>query len=384
MSRSFSVTAVAGLALAATALVPAAADAQKGLPVGDVSTTRGGISAPTAEVRFVALPAERGTVVARLERDGGNVLRSEFFPRRLAVPAVAWDGSASGLSADGRTLVLIQQPTPFHRAETTFAVLDAERLRVRRILTLEGAFSFDAISPNGSLLYLIEYTSARDPSRYLVRAYDLRRERLLRSPVIDPRVRGGTMTGYPRTRATSPDGRWEYTLYDGGIRGHPFVHALDTVRRRAVCIDVHALADVGSLYRIHLAVSGDGGRLAVLHRKSHAPVALVDTKTFEVTEPPELVSQDPIGRDDGPPWVVIALAGVFLVGIAPVSKALRRRRALAGAGAVERLETIPVAGVDPHSGGDCRGEDRLRDLAVENGALDAKDGHAREAVGTAD
>ena len=96
------------------------------------------------------------------------------MPGRFSVPAVAHDGSAGGLSADGRTLVLIRPRRSFPRAATTFAVLDAERLRGRRLVRLRGDYSFDAISPDGRLMYLAEYVSRRNPNRYQLRAYDLR------------------------------------------------------------------------------------------------------------------------------------------------------------------------------------------------------------------
>ena len=41
------------------------------------------------------------------------------------------------------------------------------------------------------------------------------------------------MAGYPVARATGPGGRWVYTLYRQPTN-YPFVHALDTVARRAV------------------------------------------------------------------------------------------------------------------------------------------------------
>ena len=45
------------------------------------------------------------------------------------------------------------------------------------------------------------------------------------------------MGGEPVARASSTDGRWAYTLY--ARRGdEPFVHALDTVKREAFCIDL--------------------------------------------------------------------------------------------------------------------------------------------------
>ena len=70
--------------------------------------------------------------------------------------------------------MLINPRTRFPRANTTLAVVDAERMRLRRQIRLRGDFSFDAISPDGRLLYLIEYLSKRDFTDYAVRAYDMR------------------------------------------------------------------------------------------------------------------------------------------------------------------------------------------------------------------
>jgi hypothetical protein len=165
--------------------------------------------------------------VARVGTKGGRVAASALVRGTFTIPAVAYDASASGLSADGRTLVLISPRTRFPRASTPLMVIDARRLSVRSVVTLRGDFSFDAISQHGRLVYLIQYTSPTNPTRYLVRAYDLRTRSLVPKPVVDPRERSDKMRGSPVTRAMSPDGRWAYTLYDGA-GGTPFVHALDT------------------------------------------------------------------------------------------------------------------------------------------------------------
>ena len=90
------------------------------------------------------------------------------------------------------------------------------------------------------------------------------------------------MRGYPITRATSPDGRFEYTLYDGAGHG-PFVHALDTEARSAACIDLDALAARADLYELRLAVSADGRIVSVT--RANEPLALIDAQTFGVSEP---------------------------------------------------------------------------------------------------
>jgi hypothetical protein len=316
---------ILALTLVAAAVLAATARAD-GLPVVNVDVGATGVATPEELVRYVALPARRDTFVARVAQAGGEVLDSRLLPRRFTIPAVAYDGSAGGLSADGRTLVLISPRRGFPRAKTAFAILDAERLRVREVVTLRGDFSFDAISPSGSWLYLVQYVSRRDPARYLVRLYDLRSGRLLREPVIDPREVGDVMRGSPITRAASPDGRWAYTLYDGAGE-HPFIHALDTSGRTAVCIDVHGLAGHPSLFDLRLDVSGDGGTIAVLDGGN--PVALANTATFEVSEPPDPAAEasEPAAQqeNDGLPWLLVGAPAVALLIAAASWLAVRRR-----------------------------------------------------------
>jgi hypothetical protein len=233
--------------LAALAAAPALAD---GLPVLGVDVGNVGVASPAA--RYVTLPAGRDTMLARVRVDGGQVQLSRLVRGRLTIPAVAYDGSAGGLSADGRTLVLIEPRLGFPRARTRLVVLGTGRLVVRRTIRLAGDYSFDAISPRGRLTYLIHYLSPQDPNRYEVRAYDLKHARLLPKPVT---VAGEQMHGRPLSRATSRDGRFAYTLYDSGAT--PFVHALDTSTVSAKCIDLDELkgTDVSRL-RLRLGPAG--------------------------------------------------------------------------------------------------------------------------------
>jgi hypothetical protein len=323
------------LGLLAAALVPAAhAD---GLPVEGVDASLSGVPGISpGDPRFVTLPAEKDTVVAAIDVVGGQVLRSRYLPGRFTVPVVAYDGSASGLSADGSTLVLIRPRLAFPRRTTTFAVLDTKRLRPRDVFTLQGDFSFDALSPDGRWLYFVEYLSERDPSRYLVRLYDLQRGRMLPEPIIDPQEVGDVMRGMPVTRTASPDGRFAYTLYDGAGK-HPFIHALDTVEKTARCIDLHGLMGFELLSELQLDVSPDGGTLSVVHGQE--PLALVDTRTNEVTEPaertepaqPETSSATPKDEPRTVPWALIAGAAaallLLLVGAQRLLKRRLRRRA---------------------------------------------------------
>jgi hypothetical protein len=317
------------LGLLVASVIPSAhAD---GLPVEGVDASLSGVSGTApGSPRYVTLPAEQGTVVAAVDVGSGQILRSRYLTGRFTVPVVAYDASASGLSADGTTLVLIRPRVSFPRRVTTFAVIEAKRLRPRDVFTLPGDFSFDAVSPDGRWLYLVQYLSKRDPSRYLVRLYDLRRGRLLPEPIIDPREVGDVMRGMPITRATSPDGRWAYTLYDGAGE-HPFIHALDTVGRTARCIDLHGLMGFDLLNELRLEPSPGGAALSVVHPAFERPRAVVDTTTWQVSEPEAPGQPEPASRatptedGDAPFAPVAAIAAAVLLVLFGLQRLLRRR-----------------------------------------------------------
>ncbi|HKH14379.1 MAG TPA: hypothetical protein VKA47_06955 [Solirubrobacterales bacterium] len=198
-------------------------------------------------------------------------------------------------------------------------------MSIARRIDLNGDFSFDAISPSGSRLYFIEYLSPHDPTRYAVRAYDLKEGRMLSNPIVDPDEPAGEMRGYPMTRVTSPDGRWAYTLYDGAGK-KPFVHALDTTRGRAVCVDLDGLVKPNDVPRIVMRMSSDGGELTLATPKGVA--AVIDTETLEASSPPVVrPASNGDGSGGGFPWMLIVVA--MAVGLAGGGAVLltRHRRA---------------------------------------------------------
>ena len=329
MHRKLRTAATAALALLAAGAVAALAppaSAQKGV-LGSGADPSSGVVDPDGGLRYTAAVAGGGTVVAKLATDGGRLERSTYVDSRLVVPSVAYDGSASGLSADGRTLVLAQPGVRFPQTRSDFAVFDTRRLKLVERISLPGTFSFDAISPDGRSLYLIEYTSPRDLTQYEVRAYDLARDRLEPDPIIDPEESSEDMYGSPVTRSMSPDGRWAYTLYDGAE--YPFIHALDTERGTAVCIDLELLDRI--VYgRTGLEPAPDGSTLAVVNRGKE--LASVDLSSFEVSGPPPAAPEAAAaptpaqGADDSDdtPWALIA-GGVGLLIVAGSLIAIRRR-----------------------------------------------------------
>jgi hypothetical protein len=286
----------------------------KGVP-GTISADPDGLTVPGSPDRYVQLLAHGTTVIARVDQDGGEVVRSRPFEDELSIPTVGYDGTPGGLSADGNTLVLL--PAQQSSTKTRFVILDAKSLGVRDRVELPGRFSFDAISPDGARMYLIEYLSRIDPTRYAVRRYDLSSGRLLRAPVVDPDEPPGEMQGTAVTRVNSPDGRWAYTLYDGDE--YPFIHALDTAEGRAVCIDLESIADYRRRDSLHLTIGAGGSELTVLDHK-RTPRAVVDTQTFAVSDPSEP------DAGSGFPWLGVVLVPLALAGAWLLARTIRRRR----------------------------------------------------------
>jgi hypothetical protein len=317
-------------ACAALVLAPAIASAD-GLPVpmdgfGTTSVVAPGGDGP----RYASVRAGEDTELLQIDQDGGEITGSRTITGEFTIPLVAMDGTASGLAADGGTLALINPRTDFDfpRTDTSFVIVDIKSngaMRPQAPITLRGDFSFDAFSPDGDIMYLVEYTS-RDYNDYAVREYNVGRERLLPDPVlVAHEVSPGEMRGLPTTRATSPDGRWEYTLYNGGGgRGdEAFIHTLDTERGISHCVDLPMVSGQEA-WRIGLELADDGGTLNAT--RGGETLAMLDTETFALAEPlaPQLtVAPEGGGSPSGLAIGAIAVGIALLVGTA---LGLRRRR----------------------------------------------------------
>jgi hypothetical protein len=267
--------------------------------------------------RYVAIQGQNRTVLARISPQQ-RVAAVRFFRGNFTIAGVAYDGATSGLSADGKTLVLVGPRYSFPRARTSFLILALPGMFVRQAVTLGGDFSFDAVSPDGSMLYFIQYLSRRDPTKYAVRAFDREGGRLVSKPVVDKSEPDEAMRGMPISRAMGRDGRWAYTLYDGG-GGTPFVHALDTLGVEAHCIDLAELAGRDDLFTLRLRLRG--ANIAVV--KAERPLLLVDSTTFRVSSS----QTEPASADGGStPWAPIGMAAGALLAAGALSLALVRRR----------------------------------------------------------
>jgi hypothetical protein len=274
-----------------------------------------GVVSPDGGTRYLAVAADQAqnTLVEAVNTHGGTMHGWLELVGQWGVPIVTYDAGGAGLTADGKTLVLGDARAVYPRDRSSFVVLDTAHLQQRHIVGLKGDFAFDAISPDGRMLYLVQHVDPTNTQRYVVRAYDLDAERLLPGRIADRTQKGWVMQGYPMARATSADGRWVYTLYQNP-GGYPFVHALDTVRGVAHCIGLPWRGSQDGFYNLRLTLHGSS--LAV-HWLSGRPWLRIDTRSWRVR------------ADHGAqfPWLPVSGAGVVLLLCAAGLLQRRRRRA---------------------------------------------------------
>ena len=270
-------TTLARYALALVVVGASAATALAGgRPAPGVLLGGDGVSGPSGAVRYVTTAKAGVTTVTAVRVRDGRVLKSASIDGAYGIPLVANDGSTGGISADGKTLVLGQAGAP--QAASRFAVVSTKRLELRRVITLRGSFAFDAISPRGVTVYLIQFASPNGPD-YNVRALDLRTGRLVPGAIVDKRERESDMQGIPATRVSTRDGGWAYTLY-ANPAGNSFVHALDTRHRAAVCIDL-PWTRADAVFNVRMALTRDERQL-VLTQPGRGRMATIDLQTFGV------------------------------------------------------------------------------------------------------
>jgi WD40 repeat protein len=175
--------------------------------------------------------------------------------------------SLVGLSQDGTRAVLVNVT----KQDARFVVVSESD---EQTFTLPGKqWGFDALS--GNKLYLLKYLN----SGYEIRLYDLASGQLAEEPLKDPKA-SSTIWGMAWERATSPDGRYLFTLYIGG-NGGAMVHQLDLKTSAARCIDLPGTGDFNSTTTWAMEVSPNGKTLWAVN-PSYGRVVGVDVAQKKV------------------------------------------------------------------------------------------------------
>ncbi len=258
----------------ALALVPSASAAFPG-PMAVQGGT--GLANLDGSLHFVAFKAGANTKIDAVDA-GGTTVISRTVSGSFGIVNLTPNGVAGGLFQDGSAFVLQNVGI---NSISSFLILGTQDLATRDTITLKGTFGFDALSPDASRLYMIQHTSTEDIQHYIVRAYDLNAHKLLAGRVADKTQRSWVMQGWAVDRATTPEGRWAYTLY-ANPGGFPFIHALDTVRGVAHCIGLPWRAtDQNPVYSFHLALKG---RSIVVQWQDGRTWRRVDTTTWHISK----------------------------------------------------------------------------------------------------
>lgn len=185
------------------------------------------------------------------------------------LPTIGTDRVPAGVSADGSTIALVTDTASSSGASGTsrFAIVqhvngnrptssrDA-RLHLATTIELKGSFEFDALSPSGDVLYVVEHLDGQTGA-YQVRAVDVATGHLRDQVIADKRNIGEAMAGWPIAQLPRPNGV-VLTLYRGAE--HPFVHLLNTAEAWAICLDLPAngASDTAAARDWGLAPSADG------------------------------------------------------------------------------------------------------------------------------
>ena len=218
---------------------------------GDLVRSLGrAVASPDGSV-YYALEGSSPTTLRWTDAKTGRPMTQLTLPGDYAF---ANEGIAAptGFSPNGRWLVLVGASG----AESSFAVVDTSLVRLAAFAKVPGTFTYDAISDDGTSLYLIERITPQAAQAlpgvnvaygYRVRVYDVPAAKLSETLVVDVKLAAqtngnnaetridGIMNGIYQSSVPSRDGRWNFSFYYNPNRG-PFIHVLHLDSRSAFCI----------------------------------------------------------------------------------------------------------------------------------------------------
>jgi hypothetical protein len=263
------------VALAAAPAALAAFPGPYGLQGGE------GVLSNDGSVSFTAAKGVDGTLIRATSTEGGTVVRSRTIKGQYGIPTLQYGKVGEGMSRDGKTFVL--ENVGF--ADTSrFMLVSTGDLSTVDSFSLNGTYAFDALSPNGSMMYLIQHQTTQDVEHYIVRGYNLRTHKLLPRQIADKTQSSWVMQGWAVTRTTSPNGRWVYTLY-ANPGGYPFVHALDTVKSVAHCVGLPWPATNGEQGAVFNFTLGLKGNLLAVRYQGGGVYRTINTTNWKVSKP---------------------------------------------------------------------------------------------------
>jgi hypothetical protein len=220
-----------------------------------------GLVSPDHQRLYTAAARGDHTLISVYDTQSGQALRT------LSI-AGAYSTSGAGfadavISGDGGWLALRNQAPA--KGKTSLALVHTSTSHVETI-TLDGDFELDAVSPAGTMLYLIQRLGDAG-NHYYVRAYNVVGRSLVDGIIVDKtEVDEAQMNAAPLTRQVAGDGARAYTLYIDPARNVAFIHGLPLENGAngplfARCIDLPVGRSGALLPYYTLALSADGNTL---------------------------------------------------------------------------------------------------------------------------
>jgi YVTN family beta-propeller protein len=205
----------------------------------------------------------------------------------------------TGFSPNERWLVLVGDTG----AKSSFAIVDTSLVRLAAFAEVPGPFTYDAISDDGTSLYVTERITPEAARQlpgvnaaygYRVRVYDVPAGKMSETLVVDVKLAAATdannaetridgiMSGIYQSSVPSRDGRWNFSFYYNPSRG-PFIHVLHLDSRSAFCILDLPLVSGGLEKRLgwSLALTPSGKTLYAVNGPLGL-VSVIDATTLKV------------------------------------------------------------------------------------------------------
>ena len=262
-----------------------------------VRSVRRAVASPDGSI-YYALEGSAPTTLRWTEAKTGRSITQLTLPGEYAF-ANAAGPAPTGFSPNGRWLVLVGEVG----AKSSFAIVDTSLVKLAAFAEVPGPFMYDAISDDGTSLYLIEQITPEAARElpgvnaaygYRVRVYDVPAERMSETLVVDVKLAAqtdgnnaetrldGIMNGIYQSSVPSRDGRWNFSFYYNPNRG-PFIHVLHLDSRSAFCILDLPLVSGGFEKRLgwSLALTASGRTLYAVNGPLGL-VSVIDATTLKV------------------------------------------------------------------------------------------------------
>ena len=209
---------------------------------------------------YVATPNNGQTTITVRNTLTGATIRTFTIPGTYTTAGPGFDSAV--LSGSGQWLALRESGQA--GSVTIIALVNTQTGKLFRTIALNGIYDLDAVSPDGTRIYLLEQLNDSQ-GHYNVRLYQVDQNQLSPYIITDKTIPNDIMLGTALTRQMASDGSTAYTLYVDTIHNIAFVHILPLAGAYigARCIDLPVGKSSDLLHYYTLALSADGKTLYV-------------------------------------------------------------------------------------------------------------------------